>query len=58
LGYRLIQHVVFKRHAFRILLRKPCIGSVAVRKDLEVITVADLLAGIDVNPDRFQLTIL
>jgi hypothetical protein len=37
---------------------KPCIGSVAVRKDLEVITVADLLAGIDVNPDRFHLTIL
>ena len=28
---RLIHHVIFKRDAFRIVLRKPCIGGVAAQ---------------------------
>jgi hypothetical protein len=51
-----IDQFIFERSA--IVLRKPWIGSVAVRKDLEVIGVTDSLAGIDINPDRCHLTIL
>jgi len=53
-----VDNVIFKRDAFRVVLCEPCIGSAAVREDLEVIAVADLLPGIDINPDRFHLTIL
>ena len=47
-----IDHLIFKCNPLRIVLRKPCVGRVAVRKDLEVIAVADLPAGIDIDPDR------
>lgn len=40
-----------RRRHFGIVLNKPCVGSVAVRKDFEMITVADYLAGIDIDPD-------
>ena len=44
--------VIFKRNAFRIVFLEPSFGGVDIREDLEVIGVADLLAGVDVGPDR------
>jgi hypothetical protein len=46
--------LVFKHDAFGIVHQKPFIGKVRVCKHLEMVTVADLLAGIYVNPDRFH----
>jgi hypothetical protein len=50
--------LVFKHDAFRIVHQKPLIGKVRVCKHLEMVTVADLLAGIYVNPDPFSLASL
>jgi len=44
-------HIIFKRYAFRIVLRKPCFRSVDVREHLEMIGVTDLLARVDVDED-------
>jgi hypothetical protein len=50
----LVQNLVFERHAFRIVFGEPPISGLRAGKDLEVILVADLLAGVDINPDRFH----
>src|SRR5450631_180147 len=44
-------HRILECHAFRVVLRKPCFGSVDVSKHLEMVGVADLLAGVDVDED-------
>ena len=49
---------ILKRHALGIVFRKPFLGGLLVGKDLQMVDVADILAGIDLNPDGFHLTIL
>jgi hypothetical protein len=46
--------LVFKHDAFRIVHQEPLIGKVRVCKHLEMVTVADLFAGINVNPNRLH----
>jgi hypothetical protein len=45
------QNVILERNALRVVFLEPSIGSDLARKDLQVIAVANLLAGVDVNPD-------
>jgi hypothetical protein len=47
-----------KRVAIYIRVSTPLIGKVRVCKHLEMVTVADLFACIDVNPDRFHWSLL
>jgi hypothetical protein len=42
-------HLIFERHALGIVFRKPSFRGVSIRKDLDVLGVADLLAGVDVD---------
>jgi hypothetical protein len=51
LELRFIQNFVFKGYAFRVVFLEPCFRGVGIREDLEVIGVAKLLAGVDVDPD-------
>jgi hypothetical protein len=44
-------HIIFKRDALRVVLRKPCFSSVDVGEHLQMIGVADLLARVDVDED-------
>ena len=39
-------HLILERHAFRVILLKPCLGGFLARKDLQVFLVADLLTGL------------
>ena len=48
----LAEHVVLRGHAFRIVFREPGLRRVGIREDLEVIDVANLLAGVDVYRPR------
>jgi hypothetical protein len=45
-------HGIFKRHALGIVLGKPCVRGIFTGEHLEMILVANLLACVDVNPDR------
>src|SRR5258708_13789284 len=45
------QNVILERNALRVVFLEPSIGSDLARKDLQVNAVANLLAGVDVNPD-------
>jgi hypothetical protein len=45
------QNVILERNALRVVFLEPSIGSDLARKDLQVIAVANLLAGVNVNPD-------
>jgi hypothetical protein len=45
-----LQNLVLERDAFWIVFLKPRFRGVLVRKDLQVIAVANLLAGVDVKP--------
>ena len=47
-----LQNLVLERNAFRIVFLEPNLGSDLGHKDLEVIRVANVFAGVDVNPDR------
>ena len=40
---------VLKGHAFRVVFREPGFRGVGIREHLEVISVADLLAGVDID---------
>jgi hypothetical protein len=42
---------MLRRHTLRIVLSKPALGSILAGKDLQVILVADLFRGVDVDPD-------
>ena len=44
-------HLVFERNAFRIVLFEPSVGGLFIGKDLEVVDVANFLAGVDVDQD-------
>jgi hypothetical protein len=46
----LFQNLILERDAFRIVFLEPNLGSDLGRKDLSLVT--NLLAGVDVNPDR------
>ena len=48
-------HLVFKGHALRVILLKPPFRGIPVGKNFEVIWVADLFAGVDINPDGLHL---
>ena len=49
--FYLLNDLIFERDAFRAILREPCIGSCFAGKDLDVVDIADFLAGVDVNPN-------
>jgi hypothetical protein len=44
-------YLVLKGQAFRVVVLQPGFRSVGIRENLEVIGVADLLAGVDVDKD-------
>jgi hypothetical protein len=46
-----LQNLILKRDAFRVVFLQPRFRGVLIGKDFEVILVANLLAGVDVNPD-------
>jgi hypothetical protein len=48
----LFDYWILKRHALRIVLAEPLPCSISIGKDLKMILVANLLARIDVNPNR------
>jgi hypothetical protein len=50
-------YLVLKGQAFRVVVLEPGFRSVGIRENLEVIGVANLLAGVDVDKDC-HLTIL
>jgi hypothetical protein len=51
-----IQNLIFERHAFRIVFLKLRFRGVRVCKDLGMIAVANLITGVDVNPNGFHRT--
>ena len=46
---------ILKRHAFRIVVPKPCLGRVFIDEYLQMVSVTDFLARVDVNPDRHRM---
>jgi hypothetical protein len=52
------QHFIFKRHAFPIVFLIPGFSGVDVREYLEVVGIANLLAGVDVDQDCFHRSLL
>jgi hypothetical protein len=46
-----LQNLLFERDTFRVVFGKPTVRGVRVDEQLEMINVADFLAGIDVNPN-------
>src|SRR5258705_11331819 len=48
-------HWILKRHAFRVVFRKPRFRGVRIGEDLDVVAVAYLLAAVDIYPDRHCL---
>ena len=51
-------HLVAERDAFRIVLLEPFIGKFWRREYLEVVDVANFLAGIDVDPNGCRWSLL
>ena len=51
-------HLVAERDAFRIVLLEPLIGKLWRREYLEVVDVANLLVGIDINPNGCHWSLL
>jgi hypothetical protein len=49
---------LFERDALRVIFGDPPISRVLAGEDLRMIDVADLLAGININPGSLYLTIL
>src|ERR1700756_4219842 len=47
-------HRILKPDPFRILLPEPFFGGFFARKNLEMVDVADILAGVDVDQDGFH----
>ena len=47
-------YLVFESHAFRVVLVKPSLRGFLAIEDLEMVTVPNLLAGVDVDPDCHQ----
>ena len=45
----LTPNLILKRHALRVVFLKPCLSSDLARNDPQVIAVANLLAGVDVD---------
>jgi hypothetical protein len=43
--------VIFKRNAFGIVFFKPCFRGIGIGEHLDVLSTADLLAGVDVDKD-------
>jgi hypothetical protein len=54
----LCHYLAFERDAFRIILGEPSSCRILVRRDLQVILVVDLLARVDVNPDRHTSSLI
>jgi hypothetical protein len=46
---RLLQHLILKSHAFRIVLLEPLFRGIHICEYLDVVFVADLPARVDVN---------
>jgi hypothetical protein len=47
----LFHNLIFERYAFRVVFLQPGFRGVLAGKNLKVILVSNLLAGIDVDPD-------
>ena len=48
---KLGRHRIFERYALRIVFGEQRLRSILAGKDLQVVLVADLFRGVDVNPD-------
>jgi hypothetical protein len=46
-------HLAFKGHALGVVFREPCLRSIGIRKDFEVIWVSDLFARMHVDQQAF-----
>jgi hypothetical protein len=46
-----LQDLILERHADRIVVLEPFLGSVGISKHLDVVDIADLFSGIEINPD-------
>jgi len=44
-------HSVFKRYAFRVIFLEPSVRSFFVRKNLEMAGVANMVSGVDIDPN-------
>jgi hypothetical protein len=42
---------VFERHGFCVVFREPFFGGILACEDLQVIALANQLAGVDINPN-------
>jgi hypothetical protein len=51
-------HRVFEGNAFRIISREPSVGGVGRGEHLEMVDVANVLAGVDINPDCHRFLML
>jgi hypothetical protein len=48
----LFHYEMLKRHSLRIVLGKPSVCRFLAGEHLEMVLVTDLIAGVDVNPNR------
>ena len=44
-----LQNLILEGYALRVVLLEPCFRGVGIREDLDVLGVANLLAGVDVD---------
>jgi hypothetical protein len=54
IGLALTLNRIHEAGTFRIVLGEPLIGRVGIGEHLEMVDVADILAGVDVNHDAFH----
>jgi hypothetical protein len=50
----LFRDFILKRHAFRVMLSEPVLGSLFVSEDLQVVNIADLFGGANIDPDWYE----
>jgi hypothetical protein len=48
-GLPLFQNLILEGDAFRVILREPCLRGIGIREHLDVLGIANLLAGVDVD---------
>jgi hypothetical protein len=49
-----LKNLILKRYPFRIVFRKPFFSGILARKYLEMVDVADILAGVDIDQHGFH----
>jgi hypothetical protein len=51
----LLQHLIFESNAFRIVCLEPPLRGFWIGEGLDVVGMANVISGVDINPDRFHL---